>query len=98
MNLFWWNVGPVVAVFVVTFVVWRFLRRSGRRQPTQPKVTISVKPLRLHEPKKQEWLLWVGDGIAPADASLLNRPVRIDGRRGTVVDFTQLRILVEWED
>lgn len=49
-------------------------------------------------PKKREWMLWVGDGIEPAGSWVIDFPVDINGRKGKVVDFTALKILVEWED
>lgn len=50
--------------------------------------------------KKREWMLWVGDGTAPAGPHLIGTPVNIDGRTGKdrkVVDATQLQIQVEWD-
>lgn len=45
----------------------------------------------------REWLLWIGDGMAPAGPHLIGRPVNINGRTGKVVDATLLKILVEWD-
>lgn len=55
--------------------------------------------LGFRKPQKQrEVLLWVGDGMSPADDSLLGKDVDFDGRKGRVVETSPLTITVEWDN
>lgn len=47
---------------------------------------------------QREWMLWIGDGVAPAGPHLIGTPVLMEGHRGKVIDTTALKVLVEWED
>ncbi|MCI0421488.1 MAG: hypothetical protein L0312_20065 [Acidobacteria bacterium] len=47
--------------------------------------------------REREWMIWVGDGMAPAGLYLVGQNVNYLGRRGKVIDATLLSILVEWE-
>jgi len=66
-------------------MIKRFLRWIGL---CKPKV------------KQREWVIWVGDGMAPAPANVVGWPVDIHGRKGKVVERSEvgLYILIEWDD
>ncbi len=51
----------------------------------------------LGRAKERTQMIWVGDGMSPANPYLLGKPVEIDGRKGRVVDTSLLTITVEWE-
>lgn len=46
---------------------------------------------------ERDWLIWVGDGMAPAGPELIGLPVNVNGRKGRVVDTTMLTVCVEWD-
>lgn len=52
-----------------------------------------------HKTKKREWYLWIGDGIAPAGPELVgSKFIDTDGHEKTIVETTQLKVLLEWEE
>ncbi len=93
------SMGVAVAAFVITVLVlgygWAFgplpTRVRAKRRPA------SVPLMSGPDGKPWEWMLWVGDGMAPAGPHLIGTPVNIDGRTGKVIDTTQLTVLVEWD-
>ncbi len=49
--------------------------------------------------KKREWYLWIGDGMAAATPELIGcKFTDVDGHEKTIVDTTQLKVLLEWEE
>ncbi len=70
-------------------------RRLGRRPGATAAKALGL--CRGPDGRVREWMLWVGDGMAPAGPDLIGRPINIDGRTGRVVDATALTILVEWD-
>lgn len=101
-----WNLieaGSVAAIITVAAALTYFLGRSrsrplGRLDPLREKRPVGAKPLTGPTGKKREWMIWTGDGMAPAGPHLVGCPVDFDGRKGVVVDTTLLTVLVEWED
>lgn len=61
------------------------------RRLLSKQVPINVRPLQ----PVQDRFLWVGDGMPPK--SLKGQSVVLEGRRATVVEVTELTILVQWE-
>lgn len=79
-----WAIGTALALWVV-YLWW--LGGEYKREAAA----------RAAAPPEREWMLWVGDGTAPAGPHLVGTPVNIDGRTGKVVDATALLIQVEWD-
>jgi hypothetical protein len=96
--------GPVLFALIVVTVVLILAgagvleyRRVYRRRRRRPGRRALRGVYRGPDGRVREWMLWVGDGMAPAGPDLIGRPINIDGRTGRVVDATALTILVEWD-
>jgi hypothetical protein len=76
----------------VLMLFWRDRYEARSRFARRSRHGTAVRP-----PDRREWMLWVGDGVAPAGPDLIGRPVNIHGRTGKVVDATALMIQVEWD-
>lgn len=82
---------------IIRWVVGLFRRRPAR-PPAYPLsvghdgVRRDIKP----DPKRGR-LLWVGDGMTPAGAHLVGRPIEVNGRSGVIVETTALTVTVEWD-
>lgn len=84
-------VGGLVVVAVMAYAVFR-PKRPYVGGPARRRSGYYPPP-----PDKREWMLWVGDGMAPAGPHMIGWPVNIGGRTGKVVDATLLQIQVEWD-
>jgi len=79
-------------LLVVSLVLASVWSKRSHPRPLRRRAGYGPPP-----PAKREWMLWVGDGMAPAGPDLVGRPVAMNGRTGKVVDATALMIQVEWD-
>lgn len=81
----------VIVIFAVAALYAFWPRRKVASVPKPPKV------LKVEE-KAREWMIWIGDGMAPAGPHLIGSPVDFHGRKGRVVAATALQVQIEWDD